>query len=263
MMHPKFRFSAEECLNHPYFENLMLNDKKENISPTYFMNKDFYHPDHDPRVYFREKFKEKQKEFRIVHSKELFLNSKIGNLSGAQHYNVVKHFIKEETKTPEKPFKHYFPKYHNKYSFLDVPYVKPKDERSEKIIRTTHDLPKQFSDHHILRMLKVGKNAIFGTEVADLNEIKKELDGRDFPYFSEKEMPSKNKFDLDPKTQRFRPIPHNVRSQPNLCNFKNAKNTYISEGVRNMGVGPTNFASGVLRDEDKYLKNGYGNRRMY
>lgn len=62
MMHPKFRFSAEECLKHPYFENLAVNDEKEEISPTYFMNKDFYHPDYDPRVFYRNKIKEQYKK---------------------------------------------------------------------------------------------------------------------------------------------------------------------------------------------------------
>ena len=40
MMHPKFRFSAEECLKHPLFENLVVNDTGEKeLSPTYFMEK--------------------------------------------------------------------------------------------------------------------------------------------------------------------------------------------------------------------------------
>lgn len=61
MMHPQFRYSTDEWLKHPYFENWVLNDKVDEVSPTYFMNKNFYHPDHDPRVYFRNKIKEKYK----------------------------------------------------------------------------------------------------------------------------------------------------------------------------------------------------------
>mmetsp|Transcript_8296 Transcript_8296/g.7347 ORF Transcript_8296/g.7347 Transcript_8296/m.7347 type:complete len:99 (-) Transcript_8296:448-744(-) len=57
LMHPEYRFSAEECLRHPYFENLKINDSKNEPSPSYFMEKDFYHKDHDPRVYYREKIK--------------------------------------------------------------------------------------------------------------------------------------------------------------------------------------------------------------
>ena len=33
--------------------------------------------------------------------------------------------------------------------------------------------------------------------------------------------------------------------------------------MKNMGVGPNNFVSGVASDDDKYIKHGYGTRKMY
>ena len=50
-----------------------------------------------------------------------------------------------------------------------APIPKPKPLTTYKSVK---DLPKHFSDHRILRMLKVGKNSIFGTEVGDMDKIK-------------------------------------------------------------------------------------------
>ena len=138
MMHPKYRFTAEEWLKHPYFENLVLNDTekdKKELSPTYFMEKDFYHPDHDPRAYYREKIKKYKKDYG----------------------NVYKHFLTEESKTPTQPFKPKFPKYHNKYSMLDWEFAPVPKAKPLTTYKSVKDLPKHFSDHRILRMLKVGK----------------------------------------------------------------------------------------------------------
>ncbi|CAI2363220.1 unnamed protein product [Moneuplotes crassus] len=208
MMHPKYRFSAEECLKHPFFENMVINEKDEKeISPTYFMNKDFYHPDHDPRAFYRQKIKEYK----------------------ADTGRIYKHFIREETKTPDKPFKPKFPKYHNKYSMLDAEFA-PVEKKPLTTYKSVKDLPKHFSDHRILRMLKVGQNAIFGTEIADMDKIKHDLEERDYLK---------------------RPYKDHTR------------HTRGGPQIKNMGKGPNYFVSGVLNDDDKYLKNGYGNRRMF
>lgn len=222
----------------------MSNDKPDDISPTYFMNKDFYHPDHDPRVHYRNKIKEKyKKDFGRVH----------------------RYFMVEEAKTPQEPIKAKFPKYHNRYSLLDAKFEPPKKEKYSRI--TPQDLPSQFSDHQILRMLKVGQNAIFGNDIKDMKEIRTALERRDFPYHSEKDYLPKKKADLQYRNYYqhpgFKPIPHNVRSTANMLNIKTAQDTYISDSVKNMGVGPSHFVSGVGRDDDKYIKHGYGNRRMY
>ena len=65
-MNPKYRPSAEECLKHPYFENLALNEKDYKMSPSYFMKKDYYHPVHDPRKYYRKKFDKPHKISKYV-----------------------------------------------------------------------------------------------------------------------------------------------------------------------------------------------------
>ena len=56
IMHPKFRANVDECLKHPYFENLTMNEEDPKMSPSYFMNNDYYHPSHDPRKFYRQKF---------------------------------------------------------------------------------------------------------------------------------------------------------------------------------------------------------------
>ena len=99
---------------------------------------------------------------------EYFIEIKLRKNINKDFGNVYKHFMVEESKAPEKPFKHYFPKYHNRFSLLNVEFEKP-----QKNIKTSSsELPKHFSDHQILRMLKVGHNAVFGSEVKDINEIK-------------------------------------------------------------------------------------------
>ena len=105
MMNPEYRISAEDCLKHPYFENLVINDDKDEVLTSYFMNKEYYHPDHDPREYYRSKIKDKYKK---------------------DFGRAYKQFMVEESKTPEKPFKHNFPKYHNRFSLLNVEFEKPK-----------------------------------------------------------------------------------------------------------------------------------------
>jgi hypothetical protein len=187
------------------------------------MDKNFYHPDHDPRVYYRQKVKE-------MYKKDMG--------------NVYKHFMVEPPKPVQQiPLK--FPKYHNKYSMLNPEFAPIPRKKSLTSYKDVKDLPESFSDHRILRMLKVGKNAIFGTDVKSVDVIKKEM-----KYPKEAQL-------------KFKPIPHNHRSTANMLNYAYAKNTYISDSMKNMGKGPGNFVSGVLNNDDRYIKNGHGNRRMY
>lgn len=62
-MIPKFRLCAEELLKHQYFENLAMNEEDEKTNPSYFLHKDFYHPTHDPKKFYRKKFDQANKYY--------------------------------------------------------------------------------------------------------------------------------------------------------------------------------------------------------
>lgn len=133
----------------------------------------------------------------------------------------------------------------------------------------------------MLRMLRVGKNAIFGNDVkgklfllcsishphVDIDEIRDAVYRRDFPYYSEKSYLPKKKEDLMYRNYYehpgHKPMPNNTKSASHLMNYRHYKNTYLSEGMKNMGTELTNFVSGVASDSEKYKRNGFGRRKLY
>ena len=89
-----------------------------------------------------------------------------------------------------------------------------------------------------LRMLDVGKKAVFGAEPGgELVRPKTPEDGF-----------------------KFKPIPHNARSTGNLIGENIYRDTEVSKGPNNMGRGPFHFVSGV--DRDRFLI-GYGQYKYF